>query len=391
MRAKNCHCEQPVSESKGLRHYAEIGGILLLVLALYEFLRGTHILSFSTELEGVVSIGAVFVVGLVAAGSTCLAVVGGLLLSVSASWAQAHQARTTWEKFEPLLLFNMGRLAGYFVLGGLVGLLGSSIALSSRATGYATVAVAVVMIVLGLNILKILPKRYCTIPLPRALKKRIQNLSHSRNPAMPALLGSLTFFLPCGFTQSMQLLALGSGSFLGGATIMFVFALGTLPALIGLSAVSSVAQGNFARYFFKFSGAFVLLLGLYNLQSGLLLSGIDAHNTLGRAIGWNTVAAEKDPHVMINERGQQIISVTVSDQGYSPSSVTIDPGMETWIYAFAPNGVSGCASFMTVPALNRSTPIQKGGNWLYLEHPTQSLVATCSMGMLRLDVNVRNS
>ncbi len=32
---------------------------------------------------------------------------------------------------------------------------------------------------------------------------------------MPIIVGVGTFFLPCGFTQSMQIAALSSGSFVG--------------------------------------------------------------------------------------------------------------------------------------------------------------------------------
>lgn len=43
------------------------------------------------------------------------------------------------------------------------------------------------------------------------------------------LLGALTFFLPCGFTQAMQLYAISSGNFISGALIMSLFAIGTKP------------------------------------------------------------------------------------------------------------------------------------------------------------------
>ena len=373
--------------------WTEVGGMFLLILAGYLLLKHFGVFAFAKGIEGAASLGAVFAVGLVAASSTCLAVVGGLLLAVAAKWTEHHENASRWRRFQPLLSFNAGRLAGYFLLGGLVGLLGSAMTLSTKATGVLTVVIAAVMILLGLNILRIVPKRYCTLPLPKSFALKIQALSGSEHPFAPALLGALTFFLPCGFTQSMQLLALGSGSFLQGGIIMLVFALGTLPALLGLSAISSLVEGRTARWFLTFSGTLVLLLGIWNIQSGLLLTGIDTTGIV-RSLGRQPQPspAGSDPHVTIDAQGRQIVAMTVSNSGYSPNNFTIRPGLQTWIYAYAPQGVGGCASMLTDPTHNISTPIVQGGNWLGpITNPKSDFVITCSMGMLRANIHVSKS
>ena len=91
----------------------------------------------------------------------------------------------------------------------------------------------------------------------------------------PLIVGFATFFLPCGFTQSMQVSALGSGSFMSGLLIMFAFALGTLPMLVLLSFGSaSFAHGRHAPLFFKSAGVVVIGLGIFALLSGLAGLGI---------------------------------------------------------------------------------------------------------------------
>lgn len=55
-----------------------------------------------------------------------------------------------------------------------------------------------------------------------------------KNPRYSPLVWALTFFLPCGFTQSMQLFAVQSWDPVQGAMLMWLFALGTLPVLFGL-------------------------------------------------------------------------------------------------------------------------------------------------------------
>lgn len=364
------------------------GGMLLFVIVAYLLLRRTGLFSLTSTVEGAAGLGTIFVLGLIAATSSCLAVVGGLLLSVSAKWTETFQPSTRWEKFRPLFLFNIGRLGGYFLLGGLAGVLGRSLTLSPYSTGLLTVVISIVMLTLGLNILHIVPKKFCRIPLPATMTQRIRNLSQSESVGAPILLGAVTFFLPCGFTQSMQLLALGSGGFLAGGLIMFVFALGTLPSLLGISIVSSLVEGRGARWFLSFSGAVVVLLGFFNVQSGLLLMGYDT----AKFLPWtqsDTALASEDPFVTIDEQGRQIMSMYVTDTGYKPDNFTIRPGLETWIYAIAENGVSGCATFLVDATHSLQTPIKKGANWLGPSRPDRDFVVTCSMGMLRANVHVK--
>ena len=91
----------------------------------------------------------------------------------------------------------------------------------------------------------------------------------------PIILGFGTFFLPCGFTQSMQIVALSSGSFITGFLIMLAFALGTLPVLALLSFGStSFSHSKYAPLFFKSAGVFVIGLGTFTLVSGLVGLGI---------------------------------------------------------------------------------------------------------------------
>ncbi len=369
----------------------ETAVILASVIVAYILIKGTGVLTFSAPVEGVVSLGAIVFVGLLAATSSCLAIVGGLLLSVSAHWHERMHSTSRWEKFQPLVLFNIGRLAGYFILGGLVGLLGKALTLSLHATGMLTVVVSLVMLFLGLQILRIVPKEYCRLPLPARMRAKIAELSKTHSSPMALALGALTFFLPCGFTQSMQLLALASGNFLSGGLIMLAFALGTLPSLLGISALSSVLQGKASRIFLKFSGAVVLLLGFLNLQSGLLLTGIDVPPLLGLH-GLSQAAPAADPYVTVNGKGQQIISLYVSDRGYAPDSFTIAPGKETWVYAVARRALTGCANFLTAPAFNLITQVHPGGNWLGpIENPRQNFTLLCSAGILRAEVHVKNS
>ncbi|MDB4978645.1 MAG: hypothetical protein JWM56_831 [Candidatus Peribacteria bacterium] len=371
----------------------EVGGMLIFVLALYQLLTHFHVLTVPTEVQGVLGTGAIFSIGLVAAFSSCMAMVGGLLLTVSAKWAETHKSQSRLERFQPLLAFNAGRLAGYFLFGGIIGAIGTVFTLSTPLKGALTIVIAVIMLMLGLNILHILPKRYCSIPLPRGFQNRIGRLTESKNPLMPIGLGALTFFVPCGFTQSMQVLALGSGSFFKGAAIMFIFALGTLPSLLGISILSSVLDGRKGRIFLQFAGSVAVILGMSQLNSGLLLSGVNAAGALDHILFSSSRAqvTATDPtrqYVSTDAQNRQILAISVSDQGFSPALATIRPGFDTWVYAYAAATPYGCASTIVAPVYGASTPVVKGGNWMHIGYPTKDFQILCSMAMLRMDVKV---
>ncbi len=217
-----------------------------------------------------VSYGTAFLIGMIASVSTCMAVVGGLVLSMSANYAKEG------DKVRPQVLFHVGRLASFFILGGAIGALGSALQLSILGTAIMSGVVALVLLVLGINLLDIFPWAKKLQPtLPRFIGNHVQGLKQVNHTLTPLLLGVATFFLPCGFTQSMQIYTLTTGSFTSGALTMFVYALGTLPVLAILS-FSSLTIHTKARssIFFKTAGIVVIFFGLFNLHNSLVVAGI---------------------------------------------------------------------------------------------------------------------
>lgn len=378
------------SHESSHQKWLEIGASLLIIFSLYEILKTFDVLSFvSSSTAGATTLGGILLIGLVAGTSSCLAVTGGLLLSVAAKYNEAHQSLGRWAKLKPLLYFNAGRLFSYFLFGGLIGILGRSITLSPRMNGYLNILVALVMLYLALSILKVIPKGKFPIHVPKRLSHWIANLSESQHPGAPFSLGMFTFFLPCGFTQSLQLVALASGSFFNGAMTMFVFALGTLPALLGVSAISSTAKGKSSRLFLRFSGTLVLVLALFNLNSGLLLAGVKPSTLLPSIKSDVSISAGKDSNVTEDADGTQVINLRVTNYGYYPSSFTVVAGKPTIVRAIADNDSGGCASVLTIPEFNLLKYVAPGStNILGPFTPTDDFLLTCSMGMFSANVKV---
>lgn len=105
-----------------------------------------------------------------------------------------------------IFFFHTGRLIGFTLLGGLLGLLGKRLGVSFTFSSILGILSSIIMILLGLNLVGVLKKS--TFTLPSSIFTFFRRLEHAA-PA-PILIGVGTFFLPCGFTQSMQAIALAS-------------------------------------------------------------------------------------------------------------------------------------------------------------------------------------
>ncbi|MEI6144712.1 MAG: sulfite exporter TauE/SafE family protein, partial [Candidatus Berkelbacteria bacterium] len=326
-------------------------------------------------------------IGLTAGVSSCMAMVGGLILGISARYAEKHPEATSGEKFRPHLFFQLGRILSYFLLGGLIGLIGHAFQLSSTFIGLLSIVVGTVMLTLGLQLTELFPKISSGgFSLPSGIAKILgiknrQNREYSHANSM--FLGALTFFLPCGFTQAMQLYALNSGNFWSGAAIMGIFALGTTPGLLGIGGLTSFLRGNTARKFFKFAGVVVVVFAVVNISNGLNLTGWKS--TFGGRS--NSSTADSSGAIITSENGVQVINMTQLAGGYEPNKFTIKQGIPVkWII----NSTSDtCASSISVPKMGIRQNLTHGENVIeFTPKNIGTLNFSCLMGMYTGSFNV---
>ena len=135
-----------------------------------------------------------FIIGLIASVSSCLAIVGGLVLSLSAKIEQDEDDKIVKK---PFILFHAGRLISFALLGGLLGLIGKAIGINFIFSAILGIIASVVMILLGLNLVGVLKKSKFT--MPSHIFSFFRKVEHAT--WTPLLIGVGTFFLPCGFTQ----------------------------------------------------------------------------------------------------------------------------------------------------------------------------------------------
>jgi len=321
------------------RVWRDVGLAGLVVVALAILISTTRVadaLQSITQRAATGSIAFVMLLGVAASVSTCMALVGGLVISLSASAPAGARA-------QPHLAFNAGRILGFAALGAVVGAAGRAFAPSGAALAVAMVAVAAVMGILGVRLTGLSPRiASWQVSLPASWGGWARSSGpRSHGLARPALLGAATFFLPCGFTQAVQVMALTSGSAWNGAVLMAAFAIGTAPGLLAVGTASGAARGPRAAPALRAIGVLVLAF------AAVTASG--AARTLVPGLGTATVAATERTANVHDVAGMQVATVDVVTSGYSPATTVVYVGEPVrWIVD--PTIVS-CAGLVDASAL----------------------------------------
>jgi sulfite exporter TauE/SafE len=124
-----------------------------------------------------------------------------------------------------------------------------------------------ILTVLGIIVVAYFTLQYLeTIELPQISA----NMSYGMLFIVGLLIGLM---IACGPLQAIYIMAAGTGSMIEGAKLLFVFALGTLPVMLSFGYVTSFIGAKATREILKFSGAVVIILGIFMINNGLALTG----------------------------------------------------------------------------------------------------------------------
>lgn len=362
---------------------AASGLIVLGLIAIFAKLAG---IVDPASGAGDLSQGGVFVallLGLAAGVSTCMALAGGIVLGLSASY-QSRRGRSGTEfvaRMRPAVVFVGGRIVGYTVFGALLGALGSTLTLPAKVTAILMVVVAVVMTLVGARLTGLSPRVAAWSPtLPAGVARSLGLTDGSvgaYSDARAAALGALSFFLPCGFTQAVQVYALSTGSPATAAIVLGAFALGTAPGLLGMAGLPAIVPARWRPDLLRVVGVVVIGFAVLNASAGLRLAGIGLPG-----LGPSAAAAAGVPQGEVPITGEAQTLTTIQDlEGYKPQSVTIYAGIPTrWI--IDSKNAQTCAAFLQIPDLGISKILRKGTNEIDLPAlPAGTLGYSCSMGM----------
>lgn len=354
-------------------------GILIIVVAVAYLGVKAGGINIDEKLNNA-SYAVLFIVGILTS-IHCVGMCGGIMLSQTLS----KESKNKLEAIKPALQYNLGRVISYTILGGIIGTLGSVFSLSIKAKAGMEIFAGVFMIIMGLNMVGFSAFRKLHIPMPKAICK-VKAKSQSRSSFIVGLMNGL---MPCGPLQTMQLYALGTGSFLKGALSMFVFAVGTVPLMLTFGALSGLLSKGYTKSILKFSGVLIIVLGLIMGNRGFTLAGYNLNPVKAIASSSTTLlggssdnASNSNVAKAVIKDGIQTITMTADNNGWSPNAFYVQKGIPVkWII----NGVqmNTCNNDIVIPSLNIDMKLKKGENVVKQFTPgDKDIPFSCWMGMI---------
>jgi len=340
-----------------------------------------------------------FVTGVTTGGLSCLAVQGGLLASSLAHQIEQDylqnplQGKKARDRVQPqrpnaalpILLFLSSKLVMYTLLGALFGWAGSFLTFSPVTRAVLMIAIAIFMLGNGLRMLNVHPIfRYFSIEPPKFITRYIRRTAKNGTELFtPLFLGALTVFIPCGVTQAMLATALGTGSALAGAMLLFAFTLGTSPVFFIVAYLTTELGARLEKFFMRFVAVVVLVLGLVTLNGALNLLGspLSFENLTRGLIPSSSGVSAQTPSAPIASTGG--ITLEVRSDGYFPQTLQAPAGQKVTLNLVTDQTYS-CARDFVVPDLNYYQLLPETGT-VSVDIPAQpagtKMFFTCSMGM----------
>jgi sulfite exporter TauE/SafE/plastocyanin domain-containing protein/copper chaperone CopZ len=317
------------------------------------------------------SYSVLFVVG-VLTSIHCVGMCGGIMLSQTLS----RESSNKLEAIEPALLYNLGRVISYTILGGIIGAIGSVFSLTITTKALLQVFAGLFMIIMGLNMAGFKAFRKLQIRMPHAACS-VKNKSGS-----PFIVGLLNGFMPCGPLQTMQLFALGTGSITKGALSMFMFSIGTVPLMLTFGALSGLLNKGYTKKVLKFSGVLIIVLGLIMGNRGLALAGININPMMSLAASPTKSSSDSNIAKATLENGVQVIRMTADNRGYTPNAFYVQKGIPVkWI--IDGKQLNSCNNAVVAKSLNKQVKLKSGENVIEFTPEDKDINFSCWMGMIQ--------
>lgn len=215
----------------------------------------------------------IFLIGLL--GSMhCIGMCGGFVAMYSLKKPAEEPS------FSYHLLYNIGRITTYSLIGGTLGYIGSFAASLGKHRGLPGAVLlfsGVVMVLMGLNLAGLLGKRglfeETGITERTFFRKSLHKILALESALGTFLLGLLLGFLPCGLLYPLFMNAAASGSFFNGMLIMLIFGLGTVPAMLSFGYLVSRIQPHMKVLLYRIAAFMIVLLGVRSLLRGMAFNG----------------------------------------------------------------------------------------------------------------------
>lgn len=330
--------------------------IIVICLLLYKIL-GYNVFNIIPMIDSNVTYGMLFVTGLLTS-IHCISMCGSINLVTSIN-------NENNRGYKRPILYNLGRIISYTVIGALVGLFGKVISINNIVSGIIIIIASIIMLLMSLTMLNIIKVRF------KFFKYKVNN----RNPFIIGLFNGL---MPCGPLQAMQVYALTTGNMFKGALSMLLFGLGTVPLMLFTGVIFSSMKGKTKILINKIASVLILVLSLIMLNRGLLSLNIDLFKN-----------NNYDDYVKTAiKNGYQEIVFDLDYDNYKDIIVQKDIPVKI-IINVSKDKLTGCNNEIIINKYNVKKKLEVGVNVIeFTPSKEETISYTCWMDMIKNNIKV---
>jgi sulfite exporter TauE/SafE len=175
------------------------------------------------------------------------------------------------KKVLQIMLYHLGRLTAYGMLGLFFGMLGKGLFLAGLQQQL-SIAVGILMIVLVVVPEKILANYNFSKPVYKLISKVKAHLGAQfkrKSPDALFTIGLLNGFLPCGMVYAALFGAIAMQSELLGVAYMVLFGLGTIPMMSAVVLISNFITVPIRNRIQQLIPVFVIVIGALFIMRGM--------------------------------------------------------------------------------------------------------------------------
>ncbi len=330
--------------------------IVVICFLLYKIF-GYNIFNMIPTIDNNITYGMLFLTGLLTS-IHCISMCGSINLVASINNENKRD-------YKRPILYNLGRIISYTIIGALVGLLGKVLSINNVVSGIIIIIASIIMLLMSLTMLNIIKVRF------KFFKYKVNN----RNPFIIGLLNGL---MPCGPLQTMQVYALTTGSIFKGALSMFLFGLGTVPLMFLTGVVFSSMKGKTKILINKIASVLIFVLSIIMLNRGLLSLNIDLFKNNNY----------KDYVKTTIKDGYQEIELDLDYDNYKDIIVQKDIPVRIIINA-SKDKLTGCNNELIINKYNIKKKLEFGSNVIEFTPKDEGIISyTCWMDMIKNNIKV---
>ncbi len=194
----------------------------------------------------------------------CLGMCGPIALAVPVN------TKSFATRLLSILLYNLGRILVYAILGAFFGLMGLGLFLTGVQQQLSIIVGVVIVISAILTLLNRKTNFLSslisgkTLKLQQKMGKYLRKQGYTNN----FVLGLLNGLLPCGLVYFALAAALITGSVLNGVLFMVLFGIGTMPVMVALPWIKDFITNNMKQKMQRAVPVFLLIFGALLILRG---------------------------------------------------------------------------------------------------------------------------